>query len=95
VYDWRVHAAANGLSLAADTAPTSDIVAEARNFKTTRENYAAVRNWLLATATATGEHLSKVERALYTLSQSIPADAERTWRDYAMVLTMKIEEAAD
>lgn len=84
VFDWRVRAAANALRIRAELPPTSGVNANATDTPPlTFDDYELVREWALGVADSTGERLSSVERALYRLSQLIPAADARTWFGYA------------
>lgn len=84
IFDWRVRAAANALRIRAELPPTSGVNADARDAPPlTFDDYELVREWALGAAASTGERLPSVERALYRLSQLIPAADARTWFGYA------------
>ncbi|HEX6393128.1 MAG TPA: hypothetical protein VFZ97_06775 [Acidimicrobiales bacterium] len=88
IFDWRVHAAANGLRIAHGEPPTADVdpdsVAPASE---TFEAYVEVRDWVLETADCLNTETWEVERALYGLSQRVSDSDNRTWRQYGEQLT--------
>lgn len=95
VFDWRVHAAANGIRLRAQL-PTSVPIdpASARGIASNLACYRVVRGWLLRTAASTGQSLTAVERSLYELSRVTDSGRRRTtartWGEYAEVLVRNI-----
>lgn len=93
VYDKRVQAAANGLRLHADLPAMYD--AESSSVVSVSwTGYARVRSWVEATATAAGQELAAVERALYILDQHV-ADRQsgRSWPEYGAHLAADLEGA--
>lgn len=94
VYDWRVHAVANGLRLHADLSGTDDVEPDStRSESLTLARYAEVREWLLATVAATGQPLANVERALYRASQKTTSVRDRTWTGYGAAVTSTVRTA--
>jgi hypothetical protein len=88
VFDWRVHAAANGLRVAAGLSPTPRVDPDSTTSTSqTFEAYTIVRDRVVATASTTETPVAAVEPALYRLSQGVPGADTQTWRDYGAALT--------
>jgi len=95
VFDWRVHAAANGVRIHAGLKPTPGVMPDSSaSANETLENYAIVRRWTLDTADRTGAPLVEVERAINRLSQEVPDSAGRTWREYGAAVTERLATAS-
>lgn len=87
VFDWRVHAAANGLRIYAGSSTTVGVQAgSAAPLRESLDAYALVRDWVLAAALTTGTTVTEAERTLYQLSRGVPDVPTRTWWEYGKAL---------
>jgi hypothetical protein len=87
IYDRRVHAAANGLRLAAQLATTPGISASGTDLgRFDMATYQTVRGWITATADVHHRSPTEVERSLYCLDQEIGYADQRTWNEYVKEL---------
>jgi hypothetical protein len=64
-YDWRVHAAVNGLRISSGLEPTDGVDPHGVGSPPPSfSDYAVIRRWLITTSTTTKQPLAQVERAL-------------------------------
>jgi hypothetical protein len=92
VFDWRVHAAANGLRLVGDLQPSAGIESEStESAPLALECYDKIRGWILEAAADLRCAPSAVERPLYRLSQKVKAsERKRTWLEYGSAVLDKV-----
>jgi hypothetical protein len=91
VFDWRVHAAANGLRLHAARTTTDGVKADStESVPITLPEYKVVRRWVVDQARVVGRQPCQVERSLYRLSQDktlrLPRGKKRTWSVYGRLV---------
>lgn len=87
VFDWRVHAAANGLRLNAGMPTTQGVDPQGdRSVAITLDEYRTVRGWVVSQAGGVERPPVQVERSLYRLSQleklKLSKGKKRTWTTY-------------